>query len=117
MEHNFSSDIQEHLSERRIFSLQDYITLVWYLFLRSNLFEEKNTLERFFDDTCIYIIFRIDEYNAKEVKESIFLVDARENQKELIALAQSNQTTQATMSAPLNTEKVIYFTIDVMDIW
>ncbi|CAB0036518.1 unnamed protein product [Trichogramma brassicae] len=31
---------------------------------------------------------KIDEYNAKEVKESIFLVDARENQKALIALAQ-----------------------------
>lgn len=31
---------------------------------------------------------KIDEYNQKEVKESIFLVDARENQKALIALAQ-----------------------------
>ncbi|KAJ8680696.1 hypothetical protein QAD02_016483 [Eretmocerus hayati] len=34
---------------------------------------------------------KIDEYNEKEVKESIFLVDARESQKTLIALAQSNQ--------------------------
>ncbi|XP_032674256.1 glycerophosphocholine phosphodiesterase GPCPD1-like isoform X2 [Odontomachus brunneus] len=48
---------------------------------------------------------KIDEYNVKEVKESIFLVDARENQKELIALAQCNQTTQPPMSAPLNTDK------------
>ncbi|XP_011145572.1 glycerophosphocholine phosphodiesterase GPCPD1 isoform X2 [Harpegnathos saltator] len=49
---------------------------------------------------------KIDEYNAKEVKESIFLVNARENQKELIALAQCNQTTQPPM--PLNTEKDFY---------
>ncbi|XP_012262192.2 glycerophosphocholine phosphodiesterase GPCPD1-like isoform X2 [Athalia rosae] len=34
---------------------------------------------------------KIDEYNQKEVKESIFLVDARESQKALIALAHSNQ--------------------------
>ncbi|XP_014215845.1 glycerophosphocholine phosphodiesterase GPCPD1-like isoform X2 [Copidosoma floridanum] len=34
---------------------------------------------------------KIDEYNAKEVKESIFLIDARENQKALIALAHCNQ--------------------------
>lgn len=34
---------------------------------------------------------RIDEYNAKEVKESIFLVNARENQTALISLAQCNQ--------------------------
>ncbi|XP_032674254.1 glycerophosphocholine phosphodiesterase GPCPD1-like isoform X1 [Odontomachus brunneus] len=51
---------------------------------------------------------KIDEYNVKEVKESIFLVDARENQKELIALAQCNQTTQPPMSAPLNTDKEFY---------
>lgn len=35
---------------------------------------------------------KIDEYNAKEVKESIFLVDARENQKTLLALAHCSQT-------------------------
>jgi hypothetical protein len=51
-------------------------------------------------------IFRIDEYNAKEVKESIFLVDARESQKELIALAHCNQTPQIQISTPLNTDKV-----------
>ncbi|XP_029178192.1 glycerophosphocholine phosphodiesterase GPCPD1-like isoform X1 [Nylanderia fulva] len=49
---------------------------------------------------------KIDEYNAKEVKESIFLVNARESQKELIALAHCSQTPQ--ISAPLNTEKEYY---------
>lgn len=47
----------------------------------------------------------MDEYNPKEVKESIFLVNARETQKELIALAHCSQTPQ--ISTPLNTEKVI----------
>ncbi|KAL6264932.1 hypothetical protein P5V15_005028 [Pogonomyrmex californicus] len=51
---------------------------------------------------------KIDEYNAKEVKESIFLVDARESQKELIALAQCSQTPQTQISSPLNTEKDYY---------
>ncbi|XP_071557921.1 glycerophosphocholine phosphodiesterase GPCPD1 isoform X1 [Temnothorax nylanderi] len=51
---------------------------------------------------------KIDEYNAKEVKESIFLVDARESQKELIALAHCNQTPQTQISTPLNTEKEYY---------
>ncbi|XP_011506592.1 PREDICTED: glycerophosphocholine phosphodiesterase GPCPD1-like [Ceratosolen solmsi marchali] len=48
---------------------------------------------------------KIDEYNAKEVKESIFLVDARESQKALIALAQCNQAcaTSATAAASLTT--------------
>ncbi|RLU18153.1 hypothetical protein DMN91_010396 [Ooceraea biroi] len=49
---------------------------------------------------------KIDEYNAKEVKESIFLVDARESQKELIALAHCSQTPQ--ISTPLNTDKEYY---------
>jgi len=52
------------------------------------------------------LIFRIDEYNAKEVKESIFLVDARESQKELIALAHCNHTPQIQISTALNTDKV-----------
>lgn len=55
------------------------------------------------------MICRIDEYNAKEVKESIFLVDARENQKALIALAQCNQScppSQPQITSSLNTEKV-----------
>ncbi|XP_035718049.1 glycerophosphocholine phosphodiesterase GPCPD1-like isoform X2 [Vespa mandarinia] len=49
---------------------------------------------------------KIDVYNSKDVKESIFLVDARESQKALIALAQSSQTantTQNTISGgPIN---------------
>ncbi|XP_018370784.1 PREDICTED: glycerophosphocholine phosphodiesterase GPCPD1-like [Trachymyrmex cornetzi] len=49
---------------------------------------------------------KIDEYNAKEVKESIFLVDARESQKELIALAHCSQTPQ--ISSPLNADKDYY---------
>lgn len=51
---------------------------------------------------------KIDEYNAKEVKESIFLVDARESQKALIALAQCNQAcaTSATAAASLTTPLV-----------
>ncbi|XP_078044798.1 glycerophosphocholine phosphodiesterase GPCPD1 isoform X2 [Augochlora pura] len=57
---------------------------------------------------------KIDEYNAKEVKESIFLVDARENQKALIALAQSNQTgsQQPQITNPINTEKDYYMDVD-----
>lgn len=53
-------------------------------------------------------MYRIDEYNAKEVKESIFLVDARENQKALIALAQCNQSCvpQPQITNSLNSEKV-----------
>ncbi|XP_043480117.1 glycerophosphocholine phosphodiesterase GPCPD1-like [Leptopilina heterotoma] len=50
---------------------------------------------------------KIDEYNAKEVKESIFLVDARESQKELIAVASCTQTTglpQSIMPGPINPE-------------
>lgn len=53
---------------------------------------------------------KIDEYNAKEVKESIFLVDARENQKALIALAQCNQncgTPQSSISN-INPERDYY---------
>ncbi|XP_066597768.1 glycerophosphocholine phosphodiesterase GPCPD1 isoform X2 [Prorops nasuta] len=42
---------------------------------------------------------KIDEYNQKGVKESIFLVDARESQKALIALAQCNQA--CNQSIPL----------------
>jgi len=57
----------------------------------------------------VFFFFRIDEYNAKEVKESIFLVDARESQKELIALAHCNQTPQTQISSPLNADKVIIF--------
>ncbi|XP_018314848.1 glycerophosphocholine phosphodiesterase GPCPD1 [Mycetomoellerius zeteki] len=53
---------------------------------------------------------KIDEYNAKEVKESIFLVDARESQKELIALAHCSQTPQTQISSPLNTDKDYYLT-------
>jgi len=55
------------------------------------------------------VLFRIDEYNAKEVKESIFLIDARERQKELIALAHCSQTPQTQISTSLNPEKVIIF--------
>ncbi|KAL6449256.1 hypothetical protein ACFW04_000713 [Cataglyphis niger] len=51
---------------------------------------------------------KMDEYNPKEVKESIFLVDARESQKELIALAHCSQTSQTQISTPLNTEKEYY---------
>ncbi|KZC11953.1 Glycerophosphocholine phosphodiesterase GPCPD1 [Dufourea novaeangliae] len=57
---------------------------------------------------------KIDEYNAKEVKESIFLVDARENQKALIALAQCNQTcsSQPQITSSLDTEKDYYMDVD-----
>ncbi|OAD57913.1 Glycerophosphocholine phosphodiesterase GPCPD1 [Eufriesea mexicana] len=57
---------------------------------------------------------KIDEYNAKEVKESIFLVDARENQKALIALAQCNQScpSQPQITSSLNTEKDYYMDVD-----
>ncbi|KOX71415.1 Glycerophosphocholine phosphodiesterase GPCPD1 [Melipona quadrifasciata] len=57
---------------------------------------------------------KIDEYNAKEVKESIFLVDARENQKALIALAQGNQNcpSQPQINNSLDTEKDYYMDID-----
>ncbi|XP_017875256.1 glycerophosphocholine phosphodiesterase GPCPD1-like isoform X2 [Ceratina calcarata] len=57
---------------------------------------------------------KIDEYNAKEVKESIFLVDARENQKALIALAQCNQscTPQPQITNTLNKETDYYMDID-----
>uniref|UniRef100_V9I6V9 Putative glycerophosphodiester phosphodiesterase 5 n=1 Tax=Apis cerana TaxID=7461 RepID=V9I6V9_APICE len=57
---------------------------------------------------------KIDEYNAKEVKESIFLVDARENQKALIALAQCNQSCapQPQITNSLNSEKDFYMDID-----
>ncbi|KOC63791.1 Glycerophosphocholine phosphodiesterase GPCPD1 [Habropoda laboriosa] len=57
---------------------------------------------------------KIDEYNAKEVKESIFLVDARESQKTLIALAQCNQSCppQPQITSPLDTEKDYYMDVD-----
>ncbi|XP_076283163.1 glycerophosphocholine phosphodiesterase GPCPD1 isoform X2 [Lasioglossum baleicum] len=56
---------------------------------------------------------KIDEYNAKEVKESIFLVDARENQKALIALAHCNQaSSQQPQIGPHNSEKDYYMDID-----
>ncbi|CAL7946892.1 unnamed protein product [Xylocopa violacea] len=57
---------------------------------------------------------KIDEYNAKEVKESIFLVDARENQKALIALAQCNQSCapQPQITNSLNTETNYYMDVD-----
>ncbi|XP_020292352.1 glycerophosphocholine phosphodiesterase GPCPD1 isoform X1 [Pseudomyrmex gracilis] len=51
---------------------------------------------------------KIDEYNPKEKKESIFLVDARESQKELIAVAQCSQTPQTQISTPVNAEKEYY---------
>ncbi|XP_008553502.1 glycerophosphocholine phosphodiesterase GPCPD1 isoform X1 [Microplitis demolitor] len=47
---------------------------------------------------------KMDEYNPKEVKESIFLVDARENQKDLLALA-CNQNGQQTSGQLNNGEK------------
>ncbi|XP_034945285.1 glycerophosphocholine phosphodiesterase GPCPD1-like isoform X2 [Chelonus insularis] len=43
---------------------------------------------------------KIDEYNAKEVKESIFLIDARENQKTLLALAQCNSNSCGSSQHP-----------------
>ncbi|XP_076654229.1 glycerophosphocholine phosphodiesterase GPCPD1 isoform X2 [Halictus rubicundus] len=57
---------------------------------------------------------KIDEYNAKEVKESIFLVDARENQKALIALAHCNQASsqQPQITSPHTSEKDYYMDID-----
>lgn len=49
----------------------------------------------FFFSTLMFFVHRIDEYNAKEVKESIFLVHARESQKTLIALAQQSSAAAA----------------------
>lgn len=43
--------------------------------------------------------YRIDVYNSKDIKESIFLIDARESQKALIALAQSSQADNTTEKA------------------
>ncbi|KAL2750907.1 glycerophosphocholine phosphodiesterase GPCPD1 isoform X4 [Vespula maculifrons] len=42
---------------------------------------------------------KIDVYNSKDIKESIFLIDARESQKALIALAQSSQADNTTEKA------------------
>ncbi|XP_053988445.1 glycerophosphocholine phosphodiesterase GPCPD1-like isoform X2 [Hylaeus volcanicus] len=57
---------------------------------------------------------KIDEYNAKEVKESIFLIDARESQKALIALAHCSQVCQPQpqIPCPLNSEKDYYMDVD-----
>ncbi|KAG7208839.1 hypothetical protein KM043_015026 [Ampulex compressa] len=58
---------------------------------------------------------KIDEYNSKEVKESIFLVDARESQKTLIALAQCSQSCgqpQPPIPGPLNAEQEYYLDLE-----
>ncbi|XP_074108367.1 glycerophosphocholine phosphodiesterase GPCPD1 isoform X1 [Cotesia typhae] len=47
---------------------------------------------------------KIDEYNAKEVKESIFLVDARENQKDLLALACTQHAQSSGLTTVLDPE-------------
>ncbi|XP_033229082.1 glycerophosphocholine phosphodiesterase GPCPD1-like [Belonocnema kinseyi] len=55
---------------------------------------------------------KMDEFNPKSVKESIFLVDARESQKALIALAHSSQATspqQPPIPLPINTEQDDYY--------
>lgn len=71
-------------------------------------------LSRFF---FFFFCYRIDVYNSKDVKESIFLIDARESQKALIALAQSSQAGNATQNSipgggPINidysNEKVVF---------
>ncbi|XP_046466524.1 glycerophosphocholine phosphodiesterase GPCPD1 isoform X1 [Neodiprion pinetum] len=59
---------------------------------------------------------KIDEYNQKEVKESIFLVDARESEKALIALAHCSQTCGPPQlppaSAPNSTEKGYFLELE-----
>ncbi|XP_024947437.1 glycerophosphocholine phosphodiesterase GPCPD1 isoform X2 [Cephus cinctus] len=58
---------------------------------------------------------KMDEFNGKEVKESIFLVDARESQKALIALAHCNQTCgpqQQTLPDPISTKKDYVFELE-----
>ncbi|CAD6227564.1 GSCOCG00001248001-RA-CDS [Cotesia congregata] len=47
---------------------------------------------------------KIDEYNPKEVKESIFLVDARENQKDLLALACTQHGQSSGLTTVLDPE-------------
>lgn len=42
----------------------------------------------------------MDEYNEKPIKESVFLVDARENEKTLIALAHCSQSCNSSQQKP-----------------
>jgi hypothetical protein len=42
---------------------------------------------------------RIDKYNSKEVKESIFLAEAREMQNQLLKAAEALQDTPVTSSS------------------
>lgn len=80
-----------------------------YIYLPIYLFSNKR-FDRLKAKWIWYFYDRIDEYNQKEVKESIFLVDARESQKTLIALAHCNQTCgppQAPVPGPNAAEKVI----------
>lgn len=51
---------------------------------------------------------KIDQYSSKEVKESIFLVEARESQKELIRLAAATSETQPTSPPiPIIKERIL----------
>jgi hypothetical protein len=40
---------------------------------------------------CDCVLIRIDKYNSKEVKESIFLAEAREMQNQLLKAAENLQ--------------------------
>lgn len=51
---------------------------------------------------------KIDQYSSKEVKESIFLVEARESQKELIILAAANsELNPASPPPPIIKERIL----------
>lgn len=53
---------------------------------------------------------KIHEYSGKEVKESIFLVEARESQKELIQLAAAaSEAPQSPPPQPILKEQVLDF--------
>jgi hypothetical protein len=45
------------------------------------------------------LLIRIDKYNSKEVKESIFLAEAREMQNQLLKAAEALQDAPVTSSS------------------
>lgn len=53
---------------------------------------------------------KIHEYSGKEVKESIFLVEARESQKELLKVAAANaESPQSPPPQPMIKERVLNY--------
>lgn len=67
---------------------------------------------RFLKDLGLHgIIYdKIHEYSGKEVKESIFLVEARESQKELLKVAAANaESPQSPPPQPVLKERILDF--------